>query len=874
VAGQGLRTVSGLDGRYVLGGVPAGVHTLEIRRIGYRPKTVTSVDLVRTSAVQLDVTLEPATVQLAATVVTASAERGSVAELVDLQRRAIGVLSGVGAEQMARTPDNDAAQAVQRVSSVTLQPGGIVFVRGLGERYTVTQLNGSRLPSAEPEKRAIPLDLFPSSLLESVTAAKTFTPDQQGDFSGAQVELKTREFPAVRQRSFQISAGFSPGNTASLAPHAYRAGGEEFAVGAGQRRIPALLASLEDFSRLQLTQADENLLIGQFRNAWTPGMRRLAPNTSSSFSIGGNDPWLLGHRIGYLVSGSYARSYEKRSNSVRALANRGVAPGSTIETDRFEGETGNMAVTWGGLANLSTLFGTGTRLYLNSAYTRSADNEARIERGSFENEGIEARIDRMQYIERSVASVQGGGEHELGKQRVQWALSRNAVVRSEPDRTEFVYVIERQPTGSERLLWHSSSNAGAVRTFSRLSEASNEGRVDYELAFGSGTLRHSLKTGLLGRNTERISDTRAFGISAPAASDEVRAIPPEQLFDGRFTAGDSDLFNLVPLAQGGSYSTRERLVAAYLMGQLALARDIRLVAGARVEDDRWTVAAKSTLGDPVETQKTWRDLLPAVSLAWTLDGAHTLRFSLSRTLARPEYRETVPIKSRDVLNGDDLEGNPALERTGIVNADLRWERYPASGELVSIGLFFKDFSRPIERVYRAAGASSRFVGFVNARGARNYGMEVELRRNLGAFTPALAALNLFANATFMRSTIDLGENRAAATNPRRPMVGQAPYVVNLGVAYSPGSSDLVATLLFNRVGPRIDAAGDLPLPDVVRQARSVLDFSLRVPLAAGLSFKFDARNLLDSPISVKQGTVVRERYTTGRVFQFGLVLKD
>jgi outer membrane receptor protein involved in Fe transport len=874
VPGRGVRGTSGLDGRYTLDRVPLEVLTLEVRRIGYRPKTITAVDLTSKPVLQLDIALEPTTVQLAATVVTASAERGSVAELMDLQRRSLSVLSGVGVEQIARTPDSDAAQAVQRVSGVTLQPGGIVFVRGLGERYTVTQLNGSRLPSAEPEKRAIPLDLFPASLLESVTAAKTFTPDQPGDFSGAQVELKTREFPAVRQQSFQVGIGWAPGNTGRIAPTAYRAGGEELGLAAKHRQLPPLLASLSDFSRLQLTQADENLLISQFRNSWTPQWQRLGPNSSSSFSIGGNDPLLFGHRLGYLVSGSYSRSYDRRTGMVRALANRGTTPGSTIETDRFVGEAGNLGVTWGGLANASTLLGTSSRLYLNSAYTRSADNEARSERGTFENEGIAAKIDRMQYVERAVTALQLGGEHELGRQRLQWAFTRSSVARDEPDRTEFVYVIEPQAGGSEKLLWHASSNAGAVRTFATLAEVSREARGDYEVAWNTGKLRHSIKSGVAFRSTERNADNRAFGISAPSASEEVRALSPEELFDGRFTASGSDLFNLVPLAQGGSYDTQERLSAGYLMAQLALSERLRLVAGTRLEDDRWTVAAKSTLGDPVQSQKRWRDLLPAAALNWTVNAAHTLRLSLSRTLARPEYREAIPIKSRDVLNGDDLEGNPALERTAIANADLRWEWYPASGEAMSVALFFKEFERPIERVYRAAGASSRFIGFVNAHSARNYGLEIEVRRNLGSLVPRLSALGLFANATLMRSAIDLGANRAAATNPRRPMVGQAPYVLNAGLAYNAARSDLAATLLFNRVGPRIDAAGDLPLPDVVRQARSVLDFSLRAPLTTRLSLKLDAKNLLDSPFVLTQGTVVRERYTTGRILQLGLVFKD
>jgi outer membrane receptor protein involved in Fe transport len=233
----------------------------------------------------------------------------------------------------------------------------------------------------------------------------------------------------------------------------------------------------------------------------------------------------------------------------------------------------------------------------------------------------------------------------------------------------------------------------------------------------------------------------------------------------------------------------------------------------------------------------------------------------------------VPIKSRDVLNGDDLEGNPGLEWTRIDNVDVRWEWYPASGEVLSLGVFAKRFDKPIERVYRAAGASSRFVGFVNAESAENYGVELEARKSLAFAGRFFEPFSVFSNLTVMRSEIDLGANQSAATNPKRRMVGQAPYVVNVGLAFASPSGSTSATVLFNKVGERIEAAGDLPLPDVVQQTRSVVDFSLRFPLAGALSGRFDAKNLLDEPFESVQGTVTREYWKAGRTFQFGMIWK-
>jgi TonB-dependent receptor len=634
-----------------------------------------------------------------------------------------------------------------------------------------------------------------------------------------------------------------------------------------------VIRSLGNLQGINLTPADQNYLINQFRNAWTPGAQTASPNVSTSFSVGGNDP-VFGQRIGYLLSGTMSQSTDLRTGQVRALANRGDTPGSTVEQDRFEGETGTVGVVWGGLANFSTLVGGHSRLMLNNTYSRTADNEARREIGHFENEAINARIDRQQYVERSVRSNQVAGDHQFGtRHRLDWAFTSSGVTRDEPDRTEFVYVIDEGPGGTEVLRWHNSSNAGAVRTFSALAEDNNEGRLNYQLNFATGGRQHFIKFGGLHRETERTADTRAFAITAFSLATADRELTPEEIFDGRLTGPDDDELRIIPLAQGGSYVASDRLTAGYLMGEFALTDRIRLITGARYESDLLELNATSTLGTPVSTRNDWKDILPSVAVNIAPNEFTNIRLSAAQTLARPEYRELVPIKSRDVLNGDDLEGNPDLDRTRIQNFDVRWEFYPASGEVFSIGLFAKRFDMPIERVYRAAGATSRFVAFVNAESAENYGVEIEARKNLGFLAGFLEPFQVFSNLTVMSSEIDLGANQSAATNPKRRMVGQAPYVFNLGLGYASFSGNTSATLLFNRVGDRIETAGDLPLPDVVQQPRNVLDFSLRTRLVSALSLRFDAKNLLDEPFESVQGTVTREYWKNGRTFQIGMIWK-
>src|ERR671919_116494 len=241
IAGVAVAAVTEWSGRFTLEGVPVGSHSVPVRMIGYQAKTVADV-VVRAGAVTpLDITLAAAAVELEGVVVTAEAERGSVSRALEEQRTASQIVNAVTAEQISRSPDGDAGQAIQRVSGVTVQDGKYVFVRGLGERYTTTSLNGTRVPSPEPERRVVPLDLFPSGLIQSVTTSKTFTPDQPGDFSGASVEIQTREFPAAREVSYSASVGYNSAATGKSILAAPRVGSEWLGFAGSQRDVPAIL---------------------------------------------------------------------------------------------------------------------------------------------------------------------------------------------------------------------------------------------------------------------------------------------------------------------------------------------------------------------------------------------------------------------------------------------------------------------------------------------------------------------------------------------------------------------------------------------------------------------------------------------------------
>jgi TonB-dependent receptor len=313
-------------------------------------------------------------------------------------------------------------------------------------------------------------------------------------------------------------------------------------------------------------------------------------------------------------------------------------------------------------------------------------------------------------------------------------------------------------------------------------------------------------------------------------------------------------------------------MSGYAMVELGLTGRLRLIGGARVEDSHVEVNAISTLGQGTSSVKQYTDVLPSVALNARLTEMQSVRLSLTRTLARPEYRELADVLTRSVFNGENLRGNPNLVRTLITNADVRWEWFPNAGELLSVSLFGKQFSDPIEKVYRPS-SNNTTVQFVNAESAINYGIELEARKGLGFVAPVLTPFTVFSNVTVMKSEIRLGSSEAASTNANRPMLGQSPYVLNGGLTWTPGDGRFSSTVLFNRVGERIVAAGERPLPDVKEQARNVLDLSLRFPVLGNVSGRVDARNLLDARYLTTQGTVTREAWDAGRVYQVGLSWK-
>ncbi|MDX1492674.1 MAG: carboxypeptidase regulatory-like domain-containing protein, partial [Longimicrobiales bacterium] len=294
--------LSSLDGRYVIRNVPAGVYDVTAQNIGYGTKTVTGVELTAGRTTELDITLASQAVELEEIVITSAAQRGSTTALLNERKRSTVVSDGIGSEQISRSPDGDAAAALKRVPGLSVVDGKYAYVRGLGERYSSTTLNGAPLASPEPDKKVIPLDVIPSGLLESIVTSKSYSPDQPGDYAGGLVQLETRDFPANRILNVSVSGGWN--SVATRANGIGYAGGSLDILGFddGTRGLPSAIPRHVPLTRSNFTDAQLEEMGEAFGSAWGPTERKIPFNGGLGISYGDDFDFGDNQRTGFIAS--------------------------------------------------------------------------------------------------------------------------------------------------------------------------------------------------------------------------------------------------------------------------------------------------------------------------------------------------------------------------------------------------------------------------------------------------------------------------------------------------------------------------------------------------------------------------------------------
>jgi outer membrane receptor protein involved in Fe transport len=890
VLARGLAAEASSDagGHFVIA-LPPGRHDLAVIHPRYGTARVTGV-VVRPGAppgavARVIVRLAPVAGELPDLVVTVPRIEGSTATLLSERRQSRQVTDVIGSEQMAKAGDSDAAGALKRVTGITVVGGKYIYVRGLGERYSSTLLNGSTLPSPEPERRVVPLDMFPVELLESMVIQKTFSPDLPGEFGGGTVMLRTRGYPSTFVAQLRLSAGWVVGTTAARVLD-YRGGKADWlGIDDGTRALPGAvrrasanqrLAERSMFSDRGYTAAELEALGEQMPLVFSLRRQRAWPDLGLGATVG--KPFkLLGRKAGFLA----ALSYDSRWDSGHLdLQYTKLTDGVLERSHAYRMERHEREIVLAGILVLGVDLAPTHRIRLTSIVDRITTDLARRYQGFNTDLDAQIRVTRLQWVERMLVVQQLRGEHGFAARRggvkldLGWRYTFSVATRGEPDRRDYRYDLE----DAERDLWLLSNRPeGNERLYSELLDLNHDASLDLRARFQVWRgLEASVKAGLGLMWKDREVDTRRyyFNDKGTRSRDEaVRAAPLEQAFAPEHVAPDG--WQLEEFTRPtDNYRARHRIWSAFLSTDLPLLKRLVLTAGLRVEGSRQEVTTFA-LFDPDQTPEQAflddTDVLPAAGLTYRFGKGMVLRAYYGRTLNRPDFRELSTATFNDVTGGRQVFGNPDLRRATIDNVDLRWEWYPRRWANLSVAAFYKEFHRPIESVVIPSAQHS--VTYENARGAFNTGVELTGRTTLPFLHQALRDLYVEGNLAFIWSRVRLGEDTGIQTSRNRPLQGQSPYVINLRIGYDQTDWGLSATLLYNVSGPRIMEVGALGAPDVMERPQHRLDLVVQQKLRRGFALSFKATNLIDHPVRLTQGAITVESQRRGRVFSIGVSKK-
>lgn len=849
------RNLSDTEGRFTLQLSP-GTHTLRFTAPNYSSVDITDVIVKAGETTELSTLMSNKNNVTTLDVVEKVGAIEATAEAMLNERKLSSTVSdSMSREELAGGTSSDAAGALQKVTGVSVVGSGFVYVRGLGERYSATQLNGAMIPTTEPEKRVVPLDMFPAGLIENIRITKSYSPDLPAEFSGGMVQMKTIEFPTQKMFNLGMKTGFNTATTFDKGL-TYPGGGEG---------IPASIPSNARLIPGQFTQAQLQEFGKAFSNNWEPtAVGSTRPNFDASMMGGGT----FG-RFGIVGALNFSNKNQTQRELQRYLRQGAGSP--IIFTDypdyREYAETSKIGAVFNAAIRLTPQ----NKIIFRNTFTRDTEKTAR------EFSGYDGGVDgflssqRLRYVERGLFSTGVEGDHAFTKLHnsvLHWQMTYSDSKRNEPDLRE----VFRNLLPDGRYIFAATGSSG-LRFYSDLKDKIYEPQADYSVPFFKGAVTGLFKTGVRMTLRRRDFSARRF-LYAPQQFTTLDLFAPSNTLFGPANIRPNG-FQITEFTRAtDTYAAEMNLYAGYAMVDLSIGPRWRIEGGVRIEDADQRVNTfdnRIPNAKPVVAGLQNRDASPAVNLIRALGKRQNLRFSYSRTLSRPDFRELSPFDFNNVLGGFVVAGNPNLVRASIQNYDARWEMFPGGNQVIAASFFAKSFSNPIEQTI--VPSNDLRQTFVNAKGARNIGLELEMRQNLARLHRRFNEFSATANFTFVDSNIEIKpEDATIVTSQSRPLLGQSRYIYNASLQWRRPKWHSDARFNANYVSRRIANVGTFKLPDIYQEANTFLDFVYQYVVGekGKWAIRFEAENLADNKYRWTQANIIQRDYKLGRTFQIGL----
>ena len=875
-------TTSDFDGKYQLE-ISEGIYTIIFSYIGYQSIEISDVNIGPDSEVIVDVTLK--TNSLDAIVITTTIRKNTESAVLDLQKKSITLLDGLSAQSIKSSGASNIASAVKSVPGVSIQGGKYVYVRGLGDRYTKSILNGVDIPGLDPDRNTIQMDVFPTNILENVIVIKSAAAEYPADFTGGVIDIITKDYPSKKSYTLSMGTSYNPNMHLNSNYLSYTGSNTDWlGFDNGMRKRP-----INRYQPIPGTFANSSVLTaltGAFNKELTAKRSDSGVNYDFGFTAG--DQYDIGDdKLGYQLSFSYKNKtefYDNRVDGTYMRDQNNASNNELLATRTTLGEVGVNSVVLNLLAGL-VYKREDSKYKLNFLHIQNGESTA----GRYEQQLAQAgggsgfepiTKDALLYSERSITNVLLAGKHSLRDSgwQIDWKLSPSLSRVYDKDHR----ITPLQVTQEGNSIISPSASSYPIRIWRTLEEINLVGKLDVnkKYTFFNNPAKVKFGGGYTYKCRDFKIDDYTFTITNPTTGLSVEDGDADNLLTENNiwtpqTGVGTHLVNGDLFEQANAYEGEQRITAMYASNEFSLTEKLKTVLGIRTELFQTFYTGQNQAA--TEVYKNSKiidkfDVFPSANIIYSLTDEQNLRASYSRTTARPSFKEASKSQIFDAITNRLFIGNIELTPSYINNFDVRFEKFGEGSEMFAFSAFYKDFTDPIELTFYESAPDQ--ITPKNLGAAKVYGVEFEFRKSLGFVLEDLKDLKFNVNASYINSelTMNIDEYNRRVLAARdgesikntRDLQGQSPYLINSGLNYSSSDIGLQTGLFFNVQGKTLEVVGTGIVPDVYTKPFSSLNFTFNKSFGEDKKSNIDVKvsNILNS----KRESVYESYKTTSQTF--------